>query len=298
VLQPTYLPRGHPTPDQPPGVIVEHVTRLFARRGETPLQALEDVSFAVEPGQFVSLVGPSGCGKSTLLRMLAGLDAPTSGALHISGTRQLLGAGGYMPQRDLLMPWRNVLDNAIVALEFAGIPKTEARERARSLLPAFGLDGFAGARPAELSGGMRQRVSLLRTVLSGRRLLLLDEPFGALDAITRAELHEWLAGLLGDLQATVILVTHDLEEAAYLSDLVYVMTPRPGRIAATIPISLPRPRLYEVTATPEFAALRRRLLGALRGAHRPGIGGAEGLPVDSAMAPDNAASGSGGLSGE
>ncbi|HWE63744.1 MAG TPA: ABC transporter ATP-binding protein, partial [Chloroflexota bacterium] len=251
-----------------PGVRVEHVSRTFARRGEAPLRVLEDVSFSVEPGQFASLVGPSGCGKSTLLRMLAGLDTPTGGTLTISGAARLLGAGGYMPQRDLLMPWRSVLENAIVALEYAHVPRHEARARASDLLPAFGLDGFAGARPAELSGGMRQRVSLLRTVLAGRRLLLLDEPFGALDAITRAELHEWLNGLLADLRATVILVTHDLEEAAYLSDVVYVMTPRPGHIAAAIPVPLPRPRPYEHTTTAEFAALRGRLLGALREASR------------------------------
>jgi ABC-type nitrate/sulfonate/bicarbonate transport system ATPase subunit len=247
-----------------PSVQVSHLSHAFARRGAAPLQALDDVSLRVEPGQFAALVGPSGCGKSTLLRMLAGLDRPDAGAISISGADQPLGTAGYMPQRDLLMPWRSVLDNAIVALEFARVPRREARARARALLPFFGLDGFAEARPDDLSGGMRQRVSLLRTLLAGRRLLLLDEPFGALDAITRAELHEWLNGLLADLRATVILVTHDLEEAAYLSDVVCVMTPRPGRIAATMPVALPRPRPYDVTTTTEFAALRRRLLGALR----------------------------------
>ena len=247
-----------------PGVIVSHVSHAYARGGGPPLQALLDVSLRVEPGQFAGLVGPSGCGKSTLLRLLAGLERPTSGALRIGDRDDLLGAGGYMPQRDLLMPWRSVLDNAIVALEFAHVRKAEARARARELLPVFGLEGFAEARPAELSGGMRQRAALLRTVLAGRRLLLLDEPFGALDAITRAELHEWLTGLLADLDATVILVTHDLEEAAYLSDIVYVMSDRPGRIVGEIPIEMPRPRAYEVTTTPEFAALRKVLLDALR----------------------------------
>lgn len=265
---------GLAAPEQAPApsVRIGHVSHTFARRGMAPLRALEDVSLSVAPGQFVSLVGPSGCGKSTLLRMLAGLVTPTAGTIAISGTDHLLGSAGYMPQRDLLMPWRSVLDNATVALEYARVPRREARARARALLPAFGLEGFADARPADLSGGMRQRASLLRTVLAGRRLLLLDEPFGALDAITRADLHEWLNGLLAELQATVILVTHDLEEAAYLSDVVHVMTPRPGQIAAALPVPAGRPRPYEFTTTAEFAALRWRLLGALRGAAHGGAG--------------------------
>lgn len=216
-------------------------------------------------------MGPSGCGKSTLLRLLAGLIAPTAGTLSIEGAApgRLLGATGYMPQRDLLMPWRNVLDNATVALEFRGVPRRQAREQARGMLPTFGLAGFERAYPAELSGGMRQRVSLLRTVLAGHRLLLLDEPFGALDAITRADLHEWLAGLIAQLGATVILVTHDLEEAAYLSDRVYVMTSRPGRIAATVAIPLPRPRTIDDTTSDVFVRLKRDLIAALRDARRP-----------------------------
>jgi ABC-type nitrate/sulfonate/bicarbonate transport system ATPase subunit len=263
-------------PASPPSVSVDHVSRWFPRGRAGPILTLENVSFQVEAGRFISIVGPSGCGKSTLLRMLAGLDRPTSGTLRISGVEEgsLLGVAGYMPQRDLLMPWRSVLDNATVALEFAGFGRREARDRARALLPTFGLEGFAGARPSALSGGMRQRVALLRTVLAGRSLLLLDEPFGALDAITRAELHEWLSGLLAGMAATVILVTHDLDEAAYLSDLVYVMTDRPGRIAAAIPVPLARPRPYAITATPDFAAIKRDLLDALRQAHQPGSDGA------------------------
>ena len=256
----------------PPCVTVQDLSRRFVRRGGAPLPALEGVSLVVESGQFAAIVGPSGCGKSTLLRIMAGLDVPTSGMMRIEGAAMPLGASGYMPQRDLLLPWRTVLDNATLGLEYAHVPRAEARERARVLLQAFGLVGFEGASPAELSGGMRQRVALLRTVLAGRPLLLLDEPFGALDAITRAELHEWLTGLLAELQATVILVTHDLEEAAYLSDVVHVMGDRPGRIVASIPILLPRPRPYEVTASAEFAALKGRLLAALRGAHVPATG--------------------------
>jgi ABC-type nitrate/sulfonate/bicarbonate transport system ATPase subunit len=254
-----------------PLVKVEHVSHAFARGRDRALETLRDVSFTVGEGEFVSLVGPSGCGKSTLLRMLAGLLTPTAGTLTIEGAASdhLLGATGYMPQRDMLMPWRTVLDNATVALEFRGRSRQEARAQARAMLPIFGLEGFERAHPVALSGGMRQRVSLLRTVLAGRRILLLDEPFGALDAITRADLHEWLAGLISQLAATVILVTHDLEEAAYLSDRVYVMSARPGRIAASVAIPLPRPRSYDAGGGEAFLALKRELIAALREARRP-----------------------------
>ncbi|HXT38353.1 MAG TPA: ABC transporter ATP-binding protein [Chloroflexota bacterium] len=251
-----------------PIITVRQVSRKFARPRAAPVLALNGVSFTVEAGEFVSLVGPSGCGKTTLLRMLAGLDTPTSGELRVgdAGPGSLLGVCAYMPQHDLLMPWRTVLDNATVALEIAGVPRAEARRRARELFVIFGLTGFEQASPAELSGGMRQRVSLLRTVLTGKRLLLLDEPFGALDAITRADLHAWLSTLLERLAATILLVTHDLDEAAYLSDRVYVMSPRPGRIAAAVPVSLAHPRPYEVTTTAAFTAVKRSLLEALRAA--------------------------------
>jgi ABC-type nitrate/sulfonate/bicarbonate transport system ATPase subunit len=254
-----------------PLVNVEHVSHAFSRGRDPATVALDNVSFTVDRGEFVSLVGPSGCGKSTLLRLLAGLGTPASGIVEIAGVPpgRLLGATGYMPQRDLLMPWRNVLDNAIVALEFAGVAKHEARARARALLPTFGLEHFESAHPATLSGGMRQRASLLRTVLAGRQVLLLDEPFGALDAITRGDLHGWLAGVVTQIEATVILVTHDLEEAAFLSDRVYVMTDRPGRIAAAVHVPLPRPRSYDVAAGAAFSAVRRELIAALRAARGP-----------------------------
>jgi ABC-type nitrate/sulfonate/bicarbonate transport system ATPase subunit len=253
-----------------PIITVDRVTRAFVQPRGSPLLALDGVSFIVAEREFVSLVGPSGCGKSTLLRLLAGLDSPTNGEVRVGDAApgKLLGVCGYMPQRDLLMPWRSVLDNAIVALELAHVPRAEARRQAGALLDVFGLTGFEHASPTTLSGGMRQRVSLLRTVLAGKRLLLLDEPFGALDAITRADLHEWLSALLERLAATTILVTHDLDEAAYLSDRVYVMSSRPGRIAAAVSIDLPRPRPYEITATAEFAAVKRSLLEALRAARR------------------------------
>jgi ABC-type nitrate/sulfonate/bicarbonate transport system ATPase subunit len=255
----------------PPRVQLDHLGYVFGGKGRPVVEALRGVTLSVAPGEFASVVGPSGCGKSTLLRLLAGLLVPSSGSACVEGVDggKLLGASGYMPQRDLLMPWRTVLDNVIVPLEFAGQPRRQARARAQALLPVFGLEDFAQAYPTALSGGMRQRASLLRTVLAGHRLLLLDEPFGALDAITRADLHEWLAGVLAGLGATVILVTHDLEEAVYLSDRVYVMTGRPGHIAAAMPVPLPRPRSYEITVSPAFAALKGDLLASLRAARRP-----------------------------
>src|SRR5438105_348452 len=206
------------------------VTRRFG-----DLVALEGLSLSVAHGEIVALVGPSGCGKSTLLELLAGLQAPDAGAVAAE-------PAGFMPQRDVLLPWRSALANAALALECAGVRRREARERARPLFERFGLGGFEDARPWELSGGMRQRVALARTFLSGRSLFLLDEPFAALDAITRGALHEWLAETLRAEPRTVVLVTHDVQEAIYLADRVAVLSPRPGRVVAEIPVALDRSR--------------------------------------------------------
>jgi ABC-type nitrate/sulfonate/bicarbonate transport system ATPase subunit len=168
-----------------------------------------------------------------------------------------------MPQRDLLLPWRSVLDNVLVAQEVQGVPREAARQRARSLLPSFGLEAFAHAYPSALSGGMRQRAALLRTVLTERDLLLLDEPFGALDALTRRELQDWLLGLWEQLSITVLFITHDVEEALYLGDRVLVFAPRPGRILETVQVSLPRPRRQGMVASPEFGRQAEALLRAL-----------------------------------
>jgi NitT/TauT family transport system ATP-binding protein len=219
--------------------------------------ALDHLTLSVHEGEIVALVGPSGCGKSTLLELLAGLQQPDEGAVAAE-------PGAYMPQRDLLLPWRNALANAALALECSGVRKAEARRRAQPLFERFGLRGFEDARPAELSGGMRQRVALARTFLSGRPLLLLDEPFASLDQITRASLQEWLADALGDEPRTVVLVTHDVQEALYLADRVAVLSPRPGRIVDEIEVPIPRPRPRRATVTSrEFAALEERALEAL-----------------------------------
>ena len=249
----------------PAGIALEQVSKSFPTRSG-PLHVLEEVDFAVEAGEFVSIIGPSGCGKSTLLNILAGLEEPTAGGVRFDGRpgEGRLGSVAYMPQKDLLLPWRTALDNAILALEVQGWDRAAARERAGELLATFGLQGFEDHYPADLSGGMRQRTAFLRTILADKRLVLLDEPFGALDALTRANLQAWLLDLWGLLAVTVVLVTHDVEEALLLSDRVYVMTARPGRISRVMTAPLERPRTYDLVSSPEFTALKADLLATLR----------------------------------
>jgi ABC-type nitrate/sulfonate/bicarbonate transport system ATPase subunit len=237
----------------------ENVTRRY---GE--LTALARIDLRMRPDEITAVVGPSGSGKSTLLELVAGLQEPSEGTVRVNGAASAAERRewcSFMPQRDLLLPWRDALGNAALALECQGVPRREARRRAEPLFERFGLAEFERSRPAELSGGMRQRVAFLRTLLPGRPLLLLDEPFGALDAITRANLQEWLAGMLAAEPRTVLLVTHDVEEAVFLADRVIVLSARPGRVVAEFEVGLPRPR---VVTDPELAALRREALEALR----------------------------------
>jgi NitT/TauT family transport system ATP-binding protein len=240
------------------------VRGVSKRFGE--LEVVRDAWLSVAPGEFVSIVGPSGCGKSTLLNIAAGLLEPDAGEIWLAGAPapRRLGRVAYMPQRDALLPWRTVLDNAILGLEVAGVARGVARERALALLPRFGLAGFADQYPAALSGGMRQRAAFLRTVLTEQPLLLLDEPFGALDALTRRSMQEWLLDLWTELGRTILMVTHDVEEALLLSDHVAVMTARPGRIKLVERVRLPRPRQAEMVADPAFVEQKAQLLAALR----------------------------------
>ena len=228
-----------------------HISAVTRRYGA--VTALDDVDLTVGRGEVVAVVGPSGCGKSTLLELIAGLQQPDKGSVTAA-------EASYMPQRDLLLPWRDALANAALALECEGVPRSEARRRAEPLFERFGLAEFERARPAELSGGMRQRVAFLRTLLPGRPVLLLDEPFGSLDSITRASMQRWLADALAGEPRTVVLVTHDVDEALFLADRVVVLSPRPGRVVADIEVDMDRPR--DVTS-PEFTALKRRALEAL-----------------------------------
>jgi ABC-type nitrate/sulfonate/bicarbonate transport system ATPase subunit len=227
--------------------------------------ALSQVDINLQPNEFVSLIGPSGCGKSTLFNIIAGLLVPDHGYVRL-GDDDIVGRPGsvaYMMQRDLLLPWRTILENVVLGPELAGRSLAKTRSEARALLRRFGLEGFENAYPAALSGGMRQRAALLRTILCENSIILLDEPFGALDALTRASMHEWLLGIQRDFQRTMILITHDPDEAIYLSHRVYVATHRPMRIAGVVDIDLPAERRRDVTLTSGFAAQKREILSLL-----------------------------------
>ena len=244
---------------------VEGVSKTFVREGR-PLHVLDRVDFHAMDGELVSIIGPSGCGKSTLLNIIAGLDEPTSGEIFMSGVRatQRLGAVGYMQQKDLLLPWRSIIDNATLGLELQGVSRNVARDRAAELMEQFGLAGFEREYPFSLSGGMRQRASFLRTVLADQEVFLLDEPFGSLDALTRSQIQEWLLGLWESLGKTIVLVTHDVDEALFLSDRIYVMTQRPGRMKLVEQSNLPRPRTLETVTSDRFVSLKARLLATVR----------------------------------
>jgi len=232
------------------------------------LQTIERLDLEVEAGQVIGLVGPSGCGKSTLLELVCGLLEPSEGAISVGGAgaaTERLARCAYMPQRDLLLPWYSAIDNASLALRNRGLGKLEARERAAELFEHFGLAGFEQAPPAELSGGMRQRVAFLRTLVSGKPVLALDEPFASLDAITRAEMQEWLAGALRDEPRTVILVTHDVEEALYLSDRTVILAARPTRAVAELRSPAPRAADRDAAVTDAaFVAVREEAMHTLR----------------------------------
>src|SRR5215218_5845801 len=199
------------------------------------LTVLRGVTLRVAPGEIVAVVGPSGCGKSTLPELVCGLLAPDAGRIRAA-------PAALMPQRDALLPWLSALDNAGLALRVAGMSRGAARAAAHEHFAAFGLEGFERSRPAALSGGMRQRVSFLRTLLAGRPVLCLDEPFGALDALTRLQMQRWLADALAREPRTVLLVTHDVEEAVLLADRVVLLSARPGRVVEVLDVALPRPR--------------------------------------------------------
>ncbi len=241
------------------------------RRRAALFRAVEPLTLEIESGRFISLVGPSGCGKSTLFNIIAGLLQPTEGRVLIDGedATGTIGRVGYMLQKDLLLPWRTVLDNVILGMEIQGVPLRAARERALPLLKKYGLAGFEYLYPNSLSGGMRQRAALLRTLLFDTDVILLDEPFGALDAQTKLQMQEWLMQLWSDFKKTVVFVTHDVDEAIYLSDEIHVMGTRPGRILESIPIALPRPRARTATLTADFIAIKERCLNLLHASALP-----------------------------
>ena len=247
-----------------PKLRVDDVSMSFKTPGGV-FEALAPITLSIPQGRFVSLIGPSGCGKSTIFNIVAGLLEPSGGRVLIEGADATgtIGRVGYMLQKDLLLPWRTVLDNVILGMEIQGVPLRAARERALPLLQRYGLSGFEYLYPNSLSGGMRQRAALLRTLLFDTDVILLDEPFGALDAQTKLQMQEWLMQLWADFGKTVVFVTHDVEEAIYLSDEVHVMTTRPGRIVECIPVPIARPRNRSATLSPEFVAIKERCLAHL-----------------------------------
>ena len=248
-----------------PVLVADEITVTFEGQ-QSSLEALEGVSLEVGAGEFLCIVGPSGCGKSTLLRVLGGLVRPTSGRVYLDG--ELLTAPrrqiGFVFQKANLMPWRTVLRNVTLPLEINGLKVEEATQPARELLKLVGLEGFEEAYPHELSGGMEQRVAIARALIHDPAILLLDEPFGALDALTREQMNLELLRIWGAKRKTVVMVTHSIQEAIFLADRILVMSSRPGRIEASFPVPLPRPRRLEMLYSDEFGILSRQVRGAIR----------------------------------
>ncbi len=255
---------GH-QPVQPPFGHFKDVQKTFTRAGQAPLAAIDMVSFDLHIGKFISLLGPSGCGKTTFLRIAAGLIPKTSGIVQING----IDVDAPQPdfgiafQQPNLMPWRTVLKNVLFPLEITGGARGEAAERATDLLALVGLSGFENSYPAQLSGGMQQRVALCRALVHRPKLLLMDEPFGALDELTRMEMQDLLLDIRAKTNATVMLVTHSISEAVYLSDAVAVFSNRPATIGDFIAVDLPYPRLPEMRYQPQFTELEHRAGRAL-----------------------------------
>lgn len=243
---------------------VQDVSKVY-REGRRVLEALSGIQLTVARGEFVSLIGPSGCGKSTLFNLVAGVEEPTSGTIALDGevSRDRTGRSGYMPQQPLLLAWRTVEENVMLGLDVRRVERKKALREAQALLEQFGLAEFAQNYPATLSGGMRQRVALLRTVLFNRDFLLLDEPFGALDALTRLEAQMWLLDLWQQFHSSVLFITHDVREAILLSDRIYVLSARPGRVLRVPEVDLPRPRRSEHLALPAAVQLEQELLELL-----------------------------------
>lgn len=243
---------------------LKSISKFFIVDGKKKF-VLDKVNLEVKEGEFVSIVGPSGCGKTTLLNIIAGLERVDKGNIKLNSipVDKRLGKIGYVQQKDLLFPWRSVLDNAILGLEIKGASRNEARQKALSLINAFGLKGFENQFPSTLSGGMRQRLAFLRTVLLDQDILLLDEPFGALDALTRVRMREWLHNLWERFNRTIILVTHDIDEALFLSDRVYVFSKRPGRIVLKQIVNLKRPRDRKIVTSQKFMNMKKCLIERL-----------------------------------
>ncbi|WP_153127077.1 ABC transporter ATP-binding protein [Peribacillus tepidiphilus] len=238
---------------------IKELSYAFQHNGVSK-SIFQKISMDVKAGEFVSVIGASGSGKSTLFKLIAGLLEPNEGQIWIDGQQPEKGLGkvGYMPQKDLLLPWRTVVENVLLPMELAKENKQRKLTEIREWLSRFGLAEYENAYPHELSGGMKQRVAFLRTIMTGKNLLLFDEPFGALDSLTKRNMHTWLLELWGDLQKTMLFITHDLEEAILLSDRIYLL-PSAGEEIQEVTVNLPRPRKTELIYQSEFIAMRKEL---------------------------------------
>ncbi|TPH23105.1 ABC transporter ATP-binding protein [Brevibacillus laterosporus] len=251
------------TPDS--ALVVKQVSHSFTDSGCT-IEVLQQISLEVKKGEFVSLIGPSGSGKSTLFHIIGGLLSPIHGSITIEG-KQVTGETGhisYMPQSSSLLPWRTIEENVGLALEIEGVSRKETLKLAREWLPKVGLDGYEKAYPHMLSGGMQQRVAFLRALLSRQELICLDEPFGALDALSRTDMQNWLLSIWEKHKRSVLLITHSIDEAIFLSDKIYVLTAKPAQVAATISVPFERPRREKMLLSPEFLLVKEEILTLLR----------------------------------
>jgi NitT/TauT family transport system ATP-binding protein len=255
------------TANTTPAIRLRNATKRFATRSGAPFTAITDVTLDVAPGEFVTIVGPTGCGKSTTLSLVSGLEPASEGSVEVHG-RPVVGIPdgvGYMFQTDAVLPWKSVLDNVALGLRFRGTAKAEAAQRAREWIERVGLTGFEDRYPHQLSGGMRKRVAMAQSLITEPSLLLLDEPFGALDVQTRELMQDELLDLWAGSGAAVVFVTHDLTEAISLADRVVVMTAGPATVKDVVAIDLPRPRkVEEIRLTPEFSAIYRSVWDSLR----------------------------------
>ena len=245
-------------------ISLTQVTKIFG--GAKPVRALDSVDLSIGKGQFAAIVGPSGCGKSTILNLVAGFERPTIGAVRVDG-KPVHAPGpdrAVVFQEAALFPWLSVWENTVFSVKSRGLPKSAYEEKARHFLARVGLSDFHEHLPAQLSGGMKQRVGIARTLVMEPQLFLMDEPFGALDAQTRIDMQELLLSVWDELRRTVVFITHDVDEAVLLADVVFVMSARPGRIRSRIPIELPRPRSIELITDPTFVALKRDIFNQIR----------------------------------
>lgn len=247
------------------GQITAQKISIHLGQGKATFEAVQSVDFSIAPGEFVCVLGPSGCGKSTLLGALAGHITPSGGSLELDGNA-IKGPAperGMVFQHHTLFPWKRVLDNVAFGLKMQGVAKHERRQQALEMLELVGLKDAAHRWPSQLSGGMQQRVEIARVLINKPRLLLMDEPFGALDAQTRLKMQELLLGIWGRIGTSVVFVTHDIDEALFLADRILVMSPRPGRIIEDLSVQFARPRRTELVTTPEFMRLKRHCLELL-----------------------------------